>query len=102
MSAMPQGFHAAHDEASIRYVVERLEKYELHLVEARHLIAPALSMELDERAERRLTDYLDAVLDRVHSQEISADTAASDIWQLAQAAQAGDPDLEHLEEIGAD
>lgn len=102
MSEMPIRLMPAHDEMTLRAIIERVQTYDLHIVEARALIMPAFDVELDERAERLLTDYLDAILDRVHSCELDVETAASDIWEMAYASQLGDPDLELLKQIGSE
>ncbi|MBP2159564.1 MULTISPECIES: hypothetical protein [Asticcacaulis] len=102
MTVMSRDIKAAHNEQTILDVVRRFQKYQIHLVEARAAIMPAFGVTSDDCSRQGLVDYLDSILDRVHSQEIDAETAASDIWEMAQASQSGNSDLDWLLEIGAE
>ncbi len=100
MTAMPFGIKPAHDEATILDIVRRFAAYQLHLVEARAVLMPAFGVPGDDSSHQGLIDYLDSVLDRVHSREIDNETAASDIWEMVLAARSGDPDFDWLLDIG--
>ncbi len=100
MTVMPRDIKAAHDEQTILDIVRRFQKYQIHLVEARAAIMPAFGITSDDCSRRGLVDYLDAILDRVHRQEIDAETASSDIWEMVQASQSGSPDMDWLLDIG--
>jgi hypothetical protein len=100
MTAMPFGIKPAHDEATILDIVRRFAAYQLHLVEARSVLMPAFGISGDDNSRQGLIDYLDSILDRVHSREIDSETAASDIWDMVLAARSGDPDFDWLLDVG--
>lgn len=100
MTVMPRDLKAAHDEQTILDIVRRFQKYQIHLVEARAAIMSAFGAASDDCSRQGLIDYLDSILDRVHSQEIDAETAASDIWEMTQASKSGTPDFDWLLDIG--
>lgn len=100
MTAMPFGIKPAHDEATIFDIVRRFAAYQLHLVEARSLLMPAFGISGEDNSRQGLIDYLDSILDRVHSREIDTETASSDIWDMVMAARSGDPDFDWLLDIG--
>lgn len=100
MTVMPRDIKAAHDEQTILDVVRKFQKYQIHLVEARAAIMPAFGVAGDDCSRQGLIDYLDSILDRLHSQEIDAETASSDIWEMVQESQSGDSDVDWLLDIG--
>ncbi len=100
MTAMPFGIKPAYDEASIVDIVRRFAAYQLHLVEARLVLMPAFGVSSDDNSHQGLIDYLDSILDRVHSREIDVETAAADIWEMVLAARSGDPDFSWLMDVG--
>jgi hypothetical protein len=61
---------------------------------------PAFGISGDDNSRQGLIDYLDSILDRVHSREIDSETAASDIWDMVLAARSGDPDFDWLLDVG--
>jgi len=100
MTAMPFGIRPAHDEATVLDIVRRFAAYQFHLVEARSVLMPAFGVSSDDTSRQGLIDYLDSVLDRVHSRELDTEAAASDIWEMVMAARSGDPDFDWLLDVG--
>jgi hypothetical protein len=102
MTVIPAQLVADDETKAILLTLEEFRHHDLTLEEAQSDLALLADGHADEALAGKLADYLDGMLHRVASDEISSDTAARDIQCVITAVTSHDPDAALLEELGAE
>lgn len=101
MTVIPAQLVAADETKAILLTLEEFKHHDLTLAEAQFDLALLADGHADEALAGKLADYLDGMLHRVASNEISSDTAARDIQCVITAVTSDDPDALRLDDVPA-
>lgn len=102
MTIMPNRLVAADDDKAIRLTLEQYKRHALTKETAKSDLRLRFDGHPDEALSRALIEYLDGLLSRVACDEISTETAATDIHQMIAAVVANDPSAECLAQLNRD
>ena len=97
--AMPDDALSFSNQAVLRTTVRDFLNHRASESEARRALAPAIGL---PPYDAGLSAYLDVLLRRVASGEVSPDLAVADMAEIAHLARRYDPDLRNLLVLGAE
>jgi hypothetical protein len=102
MTVMPGQLVSAEHDKAILLTLEEFKRHDLTQSEVISDLRLLFDGHPDESLARALVKYLDGMLSRVACDEISNETAASDIHQMITAVMFNDPSAECLAQLNRD